>query len=28
VIVGGHERYLALCRECYHLEFARENIAS
>lgn len=28
VIVGGQERYMALCRECYHLEFVRENIAS
>lgn len=28
VIVGGHDRYMALCRECYHMEFARETIAS
>lgn len=25
VIVGGHDRYIALCRECYHLEFVRES---
>ena len=28
VIVGGHDRYMALCRECYHLEFVRESLAS
>ena len=28
VLVGGHERYIPLCRECYHLEFARESLAS
>lgn len=28
VIVGGQDRYMALCRECYHLEFARESFAS
>lgn len=28
VIVGGQDRYMALCRECYHLEFARESLAS
>jgi thymidine kinase len=28
VIVGGQDRYMALCRECYHMEFARETIAS
>lgn len=28
VIVGGQDRYLALCRECYHLEFARENLSA
>lgn len=28
VIVGGQDRYIALCRECYHLEFARESLAS
>lgn len=28
VLVGGHDRYIALCRECYHLELARENTAS
>lgn len=26
VIIGGQERYMPLCRECYHLEFARESI--
>ena len=26
VIVGGQDRYMALCRECYHLEFARESL--
>jgi thymidine kinase len=25
VIVGGQERYMPLCRECYHLEFVRES---
>lgn len=28
VIVGGHDRYMPLCRECYHMEFARESLAS
>jgi len=28
VIVGGHDRYMSLCRECYHLEFVRESVAS
>lgn len=28
VIVGGQDRYVALCRECYHLELVRENSAS
>lgn len=28
VIVGGQDRYIPLCRECYHLEFARETLAS
>lgn len=28
VIVGGQERYMALCRECYHLESARAIPAS
>lgn len=26
VIVGGQDRYMALCRECYHMEFARESL--
>lgn len=28
VLVGGQEKYISLCRECYHLEYARENTAS
>lgn len=26
VIVGGQDMYMALCRECYHLEHAREAL--
>lgn len=28
VLVGGHDRYIALCRECYHLEHVREGASS
>jgi thymidine kinase len=28
VIVGGQDRYMALCRECYHMELVRETTAS
>ena len=28
VLVGGQDRYMPLCRECYHLEVAREGASS